>query len=91
MKEKDFHREFNDLKEILGEQKFPSEPRRKPKHMTTQLDRIEKKVDKVLALLKALPPSPDDPRLAEATEAVKQNTENLKEAMETNTDPVPVT
>jgi hypothetical protein len=51
MKEKDFHREFNDCKELLGESAFPSEPKRKPSRRKSQLDRIEANTKKILALL----------------------------------------
>lgn len=80
MKDKDFHGELNAIKGLLG-QPMPG------KKKTSQLDRIEKKLDKVLAFLKDLPVGPDDPRLAEATESLKQNKEKLEEAITTNTDP----
>jgi hypothetical protein len=80
MREKDFHRELDAIKELLG-QRMPG------KKKTSQLDRMERKLDKVLAFLKNLPVGPDDPRLAEATESLKQNKEKLEEAITTNTDP----
>jgi len=51
MKDKDFHREFNDCKELLGETKFTGEPGRKPKRRKSQLDRIEALLKKIFELL----------------------------------------
>jgi hypothetical protein len=83
MREKDLHARLDKIDELLGIQL----PGRKKK--STQLDRIEKKVDKALAILKALPTGGDDPRLAEATDAVTRHTDKLKEAIDINTDPAP--
>jgi hypothetical protein len=59
MREKDVHRELNDIKELLGETKFPSEPDRKPKRhgrlvtIEIRLARIEALLKKILEFLTA--------------------------------------
>ena len=54
MRSGDMHRELNDVKELLGARIFPSEPNRKPTRCKSQLDRVEKQLIRIEALLKVI-------------------------------------